>query len=336
MVGDRDRAVPSQIRLIAEESHVATVSEMAVRRDPSEEIRRYRFLVFGGFAALLTAVVLLSITWVSVLAYDVNWVVHGVDDATISCCPSFSESPAGELLTVYGTTAGVMFATEGDDGWTVSTVFGTQDASELITYSVYAVSMVIDADGQPHVASISRRCDELWTSLIYSEMTSSGWENTVVDTAASVNGVSIAVDSNSYAHISYAKRADWYFGYNLTYATDSFGEWDIYDISSQFAYKWLFPLVGSSIAVDSAGRPHIAFMTEYIACYTTNLTGTPVCEVVGLGTPSLGETLPSRPSILVDADDVVHILCFNECQEISDGPITRTVVHYSVSEGSGS
>ena len=323
----------------SEQRHAVTVGEVVPGKDPNEELYRLRLFVFGGFASLLTVVMLLTVAWVSVTAYNVDWVVHEVDEATITCCPSVSESPTGELLMAYGTSAGVMLATEDDGGWSISPVVESQDAS--VTYSVSAVSMAIDDDGSPHVASIVYRSDEPDNRLIYSERTTSGWENTVVDEAVSALEVSIAVDSDSNAHISYAKSVEWMTSggwgssVNLTYATDSTGEWTIYDVSSKLGYNWIHS-VASSISVDGRDRPHVAFLIDLQAGYATNLTSNPVSEVISWGNAGNPEIKPSRPAILVDSEDRVHVICLSEFQDVFDGPVTTTVVHYSVDEGLGS
>ena len=281
----------------------------------------------------LTVVVLVSVAWVSLLAYDVGWAVREASASTVSCCPMIAETPSGELLIAYGTAEGVMLATEDGGDWTTSKVVGSEDPG--ITYYVRALSLVIGPDGYPRIASISSRSDEPIKTLIYSEQTSSGWENTVIDTEVSHLSVSLAIDSDLNAHISYAKYSDdWGIGENVTYATDSTGSWTAYDITRQLPFKW-DEWVSSSIAVDRSGGVHMAFISEYVACYVANLTGTPEYDVVGWGNAAMGGIYPSRPSILVDADDVVHVLCVDERQEVYDGPIARSLVHYTVADGSG-
>jgi hypothetical protein len=315
------------------------VGEVGAGRDPNEKLYRLRLFVFGGFAVLLAVVVLLSVAWVSATAYNVDWVVREVDAATITCCPAVSESPTGELLMTYGTSAGLMLATEDDGAWSVSPVMESGTSEDA--FSVRAAAIAVDDDGYAHIASVSYWPEiELLglNRLIYSEMTSSGWENTVVDEDASTLEVSIAVDSNSNAHISYASDTDFPYAWNLTYATDSTGEWIIYDISSQikgYGDYWDYS-VGSSIAVDGLDRPHVACVMDLQAVYVTNLTGTPVYEVISCGNAGDPEIKPSRPAILVDAEDIVHVICLSESQEVFDGPVTTTVVHYSVDEDSGS
>jgi hypothetical protein len=304
--------------------------------DSSEKLYRIRLFTFRGFVVLLVAVVLLSVFWISALVYDVNWVVRGVDEAAVTCCPAILETPTGKLLMTYGTTAGLILATQDDGAWSFSSVMES-DAAEG-AFSVHAAAVAVDDDEGVHIASLS-----YWpgtglygvSRLIYSERASSGWENTIVDEHVSTFGVSIAVDGDSNAHISYAKLSDWESVKNLTYATDSAGEWSIYDLSSHLPSKW-DDWVASSICVDSAGRPHIASLTDFAACYVTNLSEIPVCAVIGWGNPWYGNIYPSRPSILVDSDDVVHVFCVNEAKETYDGAITKTVVHYSVSGGAGS
>lgn len=314
------------------------VGKVAAGNDPGEELHRIKLLVFRGFVVLLVAVLLLSVLWVSSLVYDVDWVVREVDEAAITCSPVLSEAPTGELLMAYGTSAGLTLATEDEGAWSISHVMASGLGENA--FSVRAVDMAVDDAGGVHIASVS-----YWpeigifglTRLVYSSQTSTGWENVVVDENVSTVGVSLAVDSDSNAHISYVTTdSGWSFVRNVTYATDSAGEWMYYDISSGLPCKWDMH-VASSICVDSTGEPHIAFISEFIAGHVTNLTGTLTYAFVGWGNPALSGIYPSCPAILADADGVVHVVCYDERQDVmSDGQITRTLVHFRYSEGEGS
>jgi hypothetical protein len=306
--------------------------------DSIEILYRIHLRVFEGLVILLVVATLVSVAWLACLVHGVGWVVRDVDDATVTCCPSLVEAPDGELLVAYGTVAGLMLATMDGGSWSIDPVMESGPLEGQ--FSVLAAAIATDDAGGVHIASVSH-----WTEvepfgenrLIHSVRTTSGWENTIVDEDVSSKSVSVAVDSDSKAHISYSVYSDWWYGVrNLTYATDSTGEWVAYDISSQHRYLMWDEYIASVICVDSTGRPHIACSSDYKAGYITNLTGSSELEVVSWGNAAYINIYPSRPSIWVEADDVVHVLCVGEAQEVYDGPVSRTVVHYTVDGGVGS
>lgn len=307
------------------------LSGVAESRNPLEELCRFRFLVYRGLTVLLIVLVLLTASWISMLAYGADWAVREVYEVTVSCCPAISKTPAGDPLSVFGTSSGLVFASENDGSWSLSTIMESGDIEG--SFSVLEAAITVDSAGNVHVASVS-----YWpgleqpgtTKLVYSRLSSSGWENTMVDVDIwSSSKVSIAVGVDSGVHISYAKSSGWSLVNNITYATDATGEWRIYDISGQLPYKWQYG-VWSSICVDSAGTPHIAWLSGYGAGCATNLSGTLSYVVISRGNPGMSGVYPSRPSMAVDSDGDVHVLCVHEAQDSHDGPIARTLVHYIV------
>lgn len=311
---------------------------MGSGNDALERIHRMKRRVFWAFLALLAVVLLLLAIWLSVLIHDVGWVAHEVADTTVTCCPSLSETTAGELLMAYGTSNGLMLSTEGNDGWTESQVMASEAGGD--EFYVRAVSLALDAGGKAHIASVS-----YWPGigvyginrLVYSEQTSSGWENTVIDENVSDIAVSLTVDSESNAHMAYAAmKSDYWAVRNATYATDATGEWRSYDISSKLPRVWSY-YTACWICVDSSGRPHMAIVAEYMAGHVTDLAGTPVLSIVGYGDARMSGIYPSRPAIVPGPAGSVHVLCYDERQEvIPDGPVERTLVHFTYAEGEGS
>ena len=79
------RSDASTAGFISHQPHVASDGEMVVGNGPSEELYRFRLLAFRGLMTALAVVVLVSVAWVSLLAYDVGWTVREVSASTVSC-----------------------------------------------------------------------------------------------------------------------------------------------------------------------------------------------------------------------------------------------------------
>lgn len=307
------------------------------RESSVEELYRLRKLSVMVLAALLVVTLVLPVSMVSILAYQVNAVAHEVDDMAVTCCPSLALTPSGGLMIAYGTASGLVLATETSDHWSTTQVIESVGSGFAVT--VDSVSIATDSDGNPHIVSVSRWSDEsaTVTKVIHSTNTVSGWRNTVVDEDCQTYGASIAVDSNSNVHIVYAKN-HWsqtlYYpaSVNLTYASDSTGEWVVHDLSNELPDYWWGAQVFPSICVDGMGQAHVAALMDYVIWYLTDLTGDVQVERLGYGNPGNPDVEPSLPSITVDSDGVVHVLYFNEVQMYPDDPCERSVDHFVVSE----
>jgi len=270
------------------------------------------------------------------LSYQLDMVEKQIDGHAVTCSPCVTTDPTGSLVMVYGSYEGLMIAKEENGVWTAMPIMCT--GVEGVEFSVRAVSVAVGSDGLSHVASISLWYDgtEIVSRLTYSEETSGNWESTTICDGVSTRGVSIAVDADANSHISFSSLTDWSGVVNLTYATDSSGEWTSYDISAKADMPKWFDLVLSSVVVDGAGNPHLSFITEYLSGYISNPAGEPVCQIVGWGNPWMSGVCPSYASIAVDSDDTVHVLAFSEYQADFDSPCVTTLSHYVVEDGVGS
>ncbi len=317
---------------------MSRAEEMVKDMVPHEELYALRWRTFIGLLVALIIVAVVALSWVALVSYQLKLVAQEVDEAAITCMPSITEDSAGHLQMVYATAAGLMYASEDDGAWSIEPIIESADYDGVPSF--YAVALGIDGDGSAHVVSVSYWSDyanQTWISkLMHSWNTASGWDSEVLCHGAYGRGVSLAIDSNSNLHIAYAAPSDrWYGANNLTYATDVSGEWLFYDLTSEMDWPWFDPSGGPCIAVDGEDKPHIAFREDHMIGYVTNLTGMPAFQIISWGNPaypSLGIE-PSWPSILVTADDVVHVLCFSERMDDDMDEYLASVTHFMVENG---
>jgi fibronectin type 3 domain-containing protein len=166
-----------------------------------------------------------------------------------------------------------------DDGWLVGD----------------ACSMVLDPENRAHISYYDSWND----TLKYATNTGGYWHTQTVDDEGDVGAAtSIALDANNKVHISYLDSTN----QDLKYATNAGGSWvkeKIADVGSGYNQV-------SSIAIDTAGKAHIAFFdanTSRIDLrYATNAGGSWVNETVY----STGHT-GYHPSLALDSMNKAHI-----------------------------
>jgi hypothetical protein len=110
-------------------------------------------------------------------------------------------------------------------------------------------ALALDAAGHPHVA---------WgtSELLYGTFDGSRWSSQAVDSGIYPESISLALDSVGHVHIAYSGRnlsgGQTTSDRNVKYATNSGGSWTV---------SFLAPHAGvPSIAIDSMGRVHLAFV----------------------------------------------------------------------------
>jgi hypothetical protein len=152
----------------------------------------------------------------------------------------------------------------GEAGTTPDTVFSGQTIG-------YQVSLALDGSGVPHIAFATQGGSPSAQRMRYASWNGSAWTDTVVQTQTS-NRVglypSLAIDGTT-PHVSYidctVSSGDWRScpsGGRLMYATTAGGAWTTIRVDPETvpADPATYSIDGyTSLALDSAGRPHIAY-----------------------------------------------------------------------------
>jgi hypothetical protein len=146
------------------------------------------------------------------------------------------------------------YAYQDAEGWH-SEMVNTPEASG----AAYGTSLVLDADGNPHIASVNYQANTDFP-LIYSYKKEGVWHSTVLDSATS-GYPNIAVDSQGYAHITYPD--DVYGTYpekmlDIHYIYEDAAGWHDEGIDTvMLIFPW------PDIALDSQDRPFISYADYY-------------------------------------------------------------------------
>lgn len=157
------------------------------------------------------------------------------------------------------------------------------------------VSIALDADDNPHI-SYARKNPHL---LMYASMDTAGWSFQIVDSLSDdCMNTSLALSGEGIPHISYNAENE----VRYTYWTGS--EWHIetVDACDSGSFGW-----GTSIALDSADQPHIAYCSvegNYLMYASWNgsdwqyeLVDTLPSGIIGRGDPDLVLDALDRPHI---------------------------------------
>jgi hypothetical protein len=122
-------------------------------------------------------------------------------------------------------------------------------------WAVGAPSLALDSADHPHLSYYTEK--EIDSKLMYAWHDGTTWQTLTVETADLVGyDNSLALDSADRPHISYNDASGTNFLSDLKYATYDGSTWEIQDVDSDEVED-----VGgcSSLALDSAGHPHIIY-----------------------------------------------------------------------------
>ncbi|MCP4228587.1 MAG: hypothetical protein GY771_00360, partial [bacterium] len=159
----------------------------------------------------------------------------------------------------------------------------------------------LDAYDRPHVAYQGYPALSTY-SLKYAYWTTRTWITTTVDDSCQVKAVSLALDSDDYAHISYNDNDN----DDLKYAYKYGSSWAISVVSDYASYS------GTSIEVNSEDEPRISF-DMYLGCPVHHLGYAYYVSLTKKGemtsTPPSAFTLgPATPNPMVDTGVVAFAL----------------------------
>ena len=139
----------------------------------------------------------------------------------------------------------VKYATNAGGSWTIENV--TQGAN-----SESLPAIAIDSNNKAHIACLS---SGTISGLVYHENTTGTWSTTLVNTSLGIDFISMCLDHNDKAHITYMTAYD-----AIRYSTNAGGSWQNTTVST-------IPVVESdiednsppSIVVDSNNNPSICY-----------------------------------------------------------------------------
>jgi len=188
----------------------------------------------------------------------------------------------------------------GESDWTIELVAG----GGLFNRDMGMFSSIaLDSADYAHISHF----DANFYDLYYETNASGKWVQVRVD-GGGIGGkvgytTSIVVDASDYVHISYMDLQNT----NLKYATNASGQWTNVNADSGGDVG-----LGSSIAVDSAGKAHISYCDDNdILKYASNVTGIFLSENVDGDAPGC-----VRTSIALDSSDKVHISYYTDLETV--------------------
>ena len=198
-------------------------------------------------------------------APSLEWDIQTVDsEGFVGSYSSMALDSSGNPHISYrdNTNEALKYACWTGSTWEIQTVDGDWGGSG-------GASLALDSSDYPHISYY----DMAELALKYACWTGISWEIQTVDSEwhgggvyAMGEGLSLALDSFDYPHISYCVRA--YGTGDLKYACWTGSSWDIQTVDSE-------GVVGSfsSLVLDSSGNPHISYFDNTnvalkYACWT--------------------------------------------------------------------
>jgi hypothetical protein len=162
----------------------------------------------------------------------------------------------------------------------------------------------LDASGYAHIGYF----DAINQKLKYAYQDAQGWHIQAIDELLGGGSISIALDVNGYARISYSEHyhppADPH--HLVKYANQDSSGWHIQTIEDWGDYNLFLDIVGySSLALDVNGYPHISYVAGHDLKYAYE-------DVSGWHIEVVAEVSCTYTSIALDTGGNPHIAYFSE------------------------
>ncbi|MDP3564489.1 MAG: hypothetical protein Q8R70_08365, partial [Methanoregula sp.] len=184
------------------------------------------------------------------------WTKESVADIRETFTTSLALDPAGNPAISYGNGLGtgyMMFAHRNEYGWNVELVDISGNAGQFS-------SLVIDSAGTPHITYNDGRN---YANLNYATKRGSAWKISTIDNGGALGntgyGSSLVVDSSGQMFVAYTKGDK--YGTLMFAQADVSGNWKTSKVDNGGG-KYKKTGYDPSIALDSAGNPHISYYDE--------------------------------------------------------------------------
>ena len=238
---------------------------------------------------------------------------HDGWDSTIAIGPDGVVRAAGIDPSRFGATDGVEYYELSGSDWTVTAV-----GSGPIDYE-FNVSLAVTPDGQPALTYY----DDPNADLVFASFDGSAWS---LETVASEGDVgkfsSLRFDAQGRPHISFFEDSGGSSG-SVLYAVRDGDAWSVEEVGTldNVALGMVGARRNSSLALDAAGVPHVAFSDESVVRYATRTDdGWEVQDIVTAGDRPLGQLV----SLELDAAGAPHLAFF---EVTNAGPLDGLVVY---------
>ncbi len=251
---------------------------------------------------------------------DATWAInpavhdgHDGWDSTIAIGPDGIVRAAGIDPVQFGSEEGVEYYELGIDGWQIDAI-GTGP----VAYE-FNVALAIQPDGEPALTYY----DTATTELRYAARTGNTWSIETVDEDGDVGRYSsLAFDTAGTPHVAYYELLT-NTGGAIRYATLTADGWIVETIDTLDQVRPGFTGARriASLAVDSAGVPHVAYSDEAGLHYATRTdAGWDTTQILTPGDSPLGQLV----SLAIDTGDQSHITFF----ELTEADPIGGVVYY--------
>ena len=242
---------------------------------------------------------------------------HDGWDSTIAIGPDGVVRAAGIDPRQFGSEDGVEYYERGEDGWRAVSI-----GSGPIAYE-FNVSLAVGPDGRPALTYYDDRAGD----LVFAALEGQEWRlETVLSEGDAGKFSSLAFDAAGRPHISFFEQGSETAG-RILYAVRDGGGWTIEEIGT--LEQVLLGMNGarrnSSLALDAAGVPHVAFSDQGVLRYAVRSeSGWKVEDVASAGERPLGQLV----SLRLDEAGGPHLAFY---EVTGTGPLAGLVIHLAKS-----